>query len=196
LRIPDSVRVRNAASRKKNVRETGFVAQEVESLVKKTGYVFSGVEKPETENDHYSIRYAEFVVPLVKAMQELAEKVEAQEKTAETQQKKIDVLVEQLKKYGVNTDAILSETTVELFQNNPNPFTKDTEIKMTLPETALSAKVIVYTLEGKQLHDVVVSERGSTSVKISANALSEGMYLYALIVDGKVMDTKRMILTK
>jgi trimeric autotransporter adhesin len=196
LRIPDSVRAINAASRKKIVRETGFVAQEVETLVKKTGYVFNGVEKPENEGDHYSIRYAEFVVPLVKAMQELAEKVDAQEKVAETQQKKIEVLTEQLKKYGVNTDEVLSTDDVELFQNNPNPFTRDTEITMTLPESALNAKVIVYNMEGKQLKDLLVRERGNTSVKISGSELSEGMYLYALIVDGKVVDTKRMILTK
>jgi hypothetical protein len=196
LRIPDSVRAINAASRKKIVRETGFVAQEVETLVKKTGYVFSGVEEPKNEGDHYSIRYSEFVVPLVKAMQELAEKVDAQAKVAETQQKKIEVLTEQLKKYGVNTDDVLSTDEVELFQNNPNPFTLDTEIKMTLPESTLNAKVIVYNMEGKQLKDLLVRERGNTSVKISGSELSEGMYLYALIVDGKVVDTKRMILTK
>jgi hypothetical protein len=53
------------------VRQTGFVAQEVEAIVRKSGYVFGGVEAPQNENDHYSIRYAEFVVPLVKAVQEL-----------------------------------------------------------------------------------------------------------------------------
>jgi regulator of replication initiation timing len=35
-------------------------------------YDFSGVDKPKNENDFYSLRYAEFVVPLVKAVQELA----------------------------------------------------------------------------------------------------------------------------
>ena len=32
---------------------------------------FSGIDKPKNENDHYALRYAEFVVPLVKAVQEL-----------------------------------------------------------------------------------------------------------------------------
>ena len=62
------------------MRQTGFVAQEVEAIVKKTGYVFSGVDAPENENDPYGIRYAEFVVPLVKAVQELSAKVEEQKK--------------------------------------------------------------------------------------------------------------------
>ena len=67
---------------------------------------------------------------------------------------------------------------------------------MTLPETTASARVIVYNLEGKQLKEVTVKERGSASVKIVANELGAGMYIYALIVDSKVVDTKRMILTK
>jgi hypothetical protein len=41
-----------------------------------------------------------------------------------------------------------------------------------------------------------VNERGDTTVKISGNEFSPGMYLYALIADGKVVDTKHLILTK
>jgi hypothetical protein len=190
LRIPDSVAVKNSESRKTNIRQTGFVAQEVEALVKKTGYVFNGVEAPENESDHYSIRYAEFVVPLVKAVQELMIK-------QENQDKKISNLVGQLEKHGLKpvdgSSEILDDA--ELHQNNPNPFSVDTEIKVSLPETALSARVIVYNMEGKQLKDYAVRDRGNTSVKISGTELHAGMYLYALIVDGQVVDTKRMILT-
>lgn len=49
---------------------TGFIAQEVEQAAKEVGYNFSGVDKPKNDNDLYGLRYAEFVVPLVKAMQE------------------------------------------------------------------------------------------------------------------------------
>ncbi len=49
---------------------TGFVAQEVEVAANKMGFNFSGVDAPKNENDVYSLRYAEFVVPLVKAVQE------------------------------------------------------------------------------------------------------------------------------
>ncbi len=49
---------------------SGFVAQEVEEAAKSMGYDFSGVDKPKNENDMYGLRYSEFVVPLVKAMQE------------------------------------------------------------------------------------------------------------------------------
>jgi hypothetical protein len=57
---------------KEKVIRTGFVAQEVEEAAKKIGYDFSGVDKPANENTPYGLRYSEFVVPLVKAVQELS----------------------------------------------------------------------------------------------------------------------------
>ena len=52
------------------VLQTGFIAQEVEAAAKKLGYDFSGVDKPKNPQDLYALRYSEFVVPLVKAVQE------------------------------------------------------------------------------------------------------------------------------
>ncbi|MEJ1242159.1 tail fiber domain-containing protein [Chryseolinea sp. T2] len=176
-------------------RQTGFIAQEVEQLVKKSGYVFSGVESPQNENDHYSIRYDDFVVPLVKAVQELTSKMNEQQQILEEQTLEISALKEKLGAYnGTSGDA--SELKATLFQNTPNPFSLDTEIKMALPETTRQAELIVYNMEGKQLKTFQVTQRGNSSIKLSAGEFSAGMYLYALIVDGKVVDTKRLILTK
>ncbi len=55
---------------------TGFVAQDVEKAANEIGYDFSGVDKPKNSNDFYGLRYAEFVVPLVKGMQEQQQMIE------------------------------------------------------------------------------------------------------------------------
>jgi hypothetical protein len=57
---------------KSKIRYSGFIAQEVEAAAKALGYSFSGVDGPKNEKDFYGLRYAEFTVPLVKAVQELA----------------------------------------------------------------------------------------------------------------------------
>jgi len=57
---------------KEQMRMTGFIAQEVEQAAATAGYDFSGVDKPKNDDDYYGLRYAEFVVPLVKAVQELS----------------------------------------------------------------------------------------------------------------------------
>jgi hypothetical protein len=63
---------------KARIRHSGFVAQEVEATAKKLGYDFSGVDAPKNENDFYGLRYDEFVVPLVKAVQEQQQQIQKQ----------------------------------------------------------------------------------------------------------------------
>lgn len=63
--------MKTAIAEKEKMIQNGFVAQEVEKAAIASGYDFSGVEIPKSETDLYSLRYAEFVVPLVKAVQEL-----------------------------------------------------------------------------------------------------------------------------
>ncbi|MFA7325991.1 MAG: tail fiber domain-containing protein [Candidatus Kapaibacterium sp.] len=61
---------------KENITYTGFIAQEVEQAAKANGFDFSGVDAPKNEKDFYGLRYAEFVVPLVKSVQELSKQLE------------------------------------------------------------------------------------------------------------------------
>ena len=66
---------------------TGFLAQEVAQAAQGVGYDFDGVQAPANARDHYGLGYAQFVVPLVKAVQEQQteiEKLQAQ-RTAATQ---------------------------------------------------------------------------------------------------------------
>jgi trimeric autotransporter adhesin len=67
----ETIEERKAKENKARIVYTGFVAQEVEQAAKELNYQFSGVDAPKNENDFYGLRYAEFVVPLVKAVQEL-----------------------------------------------------------------------------------------------------------------------------
>ena len=58
------------------------------------------------------------------------------------------------------------------------------------------AYLCIYDLQGKQLKQISISERGEGSQTILGSQFSAGIYLYALIVDGKEIDVKRMILTE
>ena len=52
------------------IRYSGLLAQDVEKIIEKMEIEFSGIVKPKSDEDHYSIRYAEFVLPLINAVQE------------------------------------------------------------------------------------------------------------------------------
>lgn len=72
-----------------DIRHTGFIAQEVEAAAKQLDFSFSGIDAPTNEKSPYGIRYAEFVVPLVKAMQE-------QQKMIETLKQEIELLKQKI----------------------------------------------------------------------------------------------------
>jgi hypothetical protein len=72
------------------VRRTGFIAQEVEKAAVSSGYDFDGLKIPRNEKEYYSLSYASFVVPLVKAVQE-------QEGVIRQQEQRIDDLTKQVK---------------------------------------------------------------------------------------------------
>jgi hypothetical protein len=78
-----------AIQAKEKIVYSGFLAQDVEVAAKKVGYDFSGVDAPKNENDYYGLRYAEFVVPMVKAMQEMNAKIDALQKENEELKKLI-----------------------------------------------------------------------------------------------------------
>ncbi len=172
-------------------RQTGFIAQEVEALIKEAGYDFNGVKVPTDDNEQYSIRYAEFVVPLVKAVQELSA-------IAEKQQEQINTLLAEKTKeeFSLQEETNFKNNDVALFQNHPNPFTGNTNIEMILPENTVKAQILIFNLEGKQITSIPVHRRGATTVQLDGGTLEAGMYIYTLIVDGKVVSSKRMILTK
>ena len=77
---------------KENIVQTGFVAQDVEKTAKNIGYNFSGVNVD--ESGIYSLSYSEFVVPLVKAVQELSEQNARQQELID----KLNARIEQLEK--------------------------------------------------------------------------------------------------
>lgn len=177
------------------VRQTGFIAQEVEKAAKATGFDFSGLHVPVDENDNYSINYGQFVVPLVKGMQE-------QQEIIEQQQQKIDKLLNKIESLESKFELVVKSaiTDVEqeapalssvLEQNQPNPFNLETVIKYTLSKPFNEAFIAVYDLTGKQIVSFPISKQGQSSITISSEKLAAGIYIYSMIADGEMLDAKK-----
>ena len=88
-KTPDSLRLRDAERLRTQEVQTGFIAQEVEAAATAVGFNFHGIVKPYDANGIYALRYAEFVVPLVKAIQE-------QQVIIEHQKQEINALKEEI----------------------------------------------------------------------------------------------------
>ena len=84
--------MRRAYAEKEKMIWTGFIAQDVEEAAQKSNFNFSGVDKPRNDSGVYGLRYAEFVVPLVKAVQELSVQNDQLKKQNEDLSKRIQRL--------------------------------------------------------------------------------------------------------
>jgi trimeric autotransporter adhesin len=176
-------------------RESGFLAQDVELVVNKCECDFNGVVLPQNENDHYSLRYATFVVPLVKSVQQLDAKIQELETAVGEQQRQVGEIINQ-KLETKRPDVSLQARESSLFLGNLNFFSDPSEIEIALPRDISNARVIVFDLEGSELRSIPINGRGTTIFNVSSLSLSPGSYICVLIADEKQTDLKRVIITR
>ena len=197
-------------AKKEAIVYSGFIAQDVEAAAQSIGYDFSGVDAPENGKGAYGLRYAEFVVPLVKAVQELSEQ---NDQLQEQVNELTGLLYRLLEKdsdlkdipRSESKDAAdtglpeLTDSGASLQQNIPNPFNQSTVIRYTLPQTCKSAKIVISNASSGGIIRQIPLPAGSggeDSITIEAGSLSAGIYNYSLYVDNKLIDTKKMLLTE
>lgn len=200
---------------------TGFIAQDVEKAAKSLGYEFDGVDAPKNENDFYSLRYSEFVVPLVKAVQELSNtndslqadnkllgsKVARLQKQNDDMQSQLNKIMQQLDElktaqsaccFNISSNGKQQQTNISdgarLEQNAPNPFSRNTVIHYYIPSSAMAAQIVITSTTGQVLKQFNVSGKGAGQTVINGGELASGNYFYTLLVDGKKVATKQMSL--
>ncbi|MFH2141031.1 MAG: T9SS type A sorting domain-containing protein [Bacteroidota bacterium] len=81
-----------------------------------------------------------------------------------------------------------------LGQNYPNPFAKTTFIPYSLPDSE-NGVLKITNYEGKTISEIKVNSK-SNKVELITKDWANGVYYYTLNIDGKTIDTKKMILIK
>jgi hypothetical protein len=196
--IQPSAQQLRARQTKQQIAYSGFIAQDVEKAAKELNYDFSGVDAAKNERDLYGLRYSDFVVPLVKAVQELSKMNDDKDAKINDLQKQIDELKAMIMSGATpNLKPQTSNITeASLQQNIPNPFNQSSAIHFCVPSIANNASIVVTDAAGKTIKQFNDLSKGTGSVTIEANTLSSGSYLYSLIIDGKTIATKQMIFTR
>jgi trimeric autotransporter adhesin len=88
----DSVVAKMDFSKIKAERFIGFLAQDVEKAANECGFKFPGLDVPKNNKEVYSLRYVDFIMPMVKSIQEQQEIIVKQGKMIEDLQTKIQEL--------------------------------------------------------------------------------------------------------
>ena len=192
----------------------GFVAQKVQELFPSLVTHYMDTARGTDVN---LMDYSGFGVIAIKGLQELQQVVKQKDSTINNQQKQIDDLKSTMKQLQQSVLALQAcnpcsnpnaatknQSAVmlaaadfsSLEQNAPNPFSKSTVIRYTLPQKFTTAQIIIADNSGKILKQVNISGTGKGSLNVDAGTLSSGAYKYSLMVDGKLVNTKTMVLTK
>ena len=170
---------------KKN--HAGYLAQEVIKIIPEAVL-------HDDSTDLYSIDYTKIIPFITEAMKE--------------QQKKIEFLEAEILVLKANAANTLKNGTItpstndnisvrvnELQQNTPNPFSQTTTIGYSLAENVQKAMICIYDMNGAQLKCIPLNITSTGNITINGNELKPGMYLYSLITDRQLIDTKRLVLT-
>ncbi len=155
----------------------GLIAQELKEIY--PDLVVEG------QDGYLSVNYIEIIPLLIQSIQELNKKVHYL--YSDTDRKDTPPAT------GTYSTAFFEST---LYQNTPNPFKESTIIECYISDDVVSAVLYIYDMSGKQVYSVDIQERNDVTITIAGVSLDAGMYLYSLITDGNLIDTKRMILTK
>ena len=96
-----------------------------------------------------------------------------------------------------NTQTVTLSNSAILYQNAPNPFgSGGTKINYFLPEGTMGASIVFLDSYGSKLNDVRLTQTGMGTININPNQLTDGIYTYSLIINGNVIDTKKMVYSK
>ncbi|MEL6717960.1 MAG: tail fiber domain-containing protein, partial [Bacteroidota bacterium] len=179
----------------------GFIAQELQNTFPT---LVSKNPMPSIDSKHKALSNDSFLgVDYIKLIPILTRAIQEQHSIIEEKEDQIEQLHERVAKLEQMFEQLVSQQSIELEkpsdkfclkQNQPNPFSTTTTIKYSIPETANESKIIFTNLNGLVIKTVAVN--GTGQLEITTPDLPAGTYTYSLVIDGKIIATNKMILTK
>jgi len=185
--------IREQIAKERTRKRLGLIAQEVEK-------VFPEAVRTQFDGKK-GVMYTDLVGVLIAAINEMEGKYTTQISELQNQVNAMQAILfaqngslPRIKQSGNQSDMGYSQAI--LHQNTPNPFKQETTIAYRLPSDIQNAAICIYNLNGQQLkkHDLDTSVI-SDHITVDCSTFEAGMYIYALIIDGEMIASKRMILT-
>ncbi len=179
--------------------QSGLIAQDLEKLVPEAvrqtvfpaQYDIEG-KKLSEEVSFSAVNYIALIPYLIQTLKEQEEKIKSLEAKMDISSTSV------LRSSESETDdfekaVVLSNNTIILNQNVPNPFAEQTTIKYNITEDFTKAQILFYDANGKLIQSTDITVKGEGQLNVFADDLTSGTYSYALVVDGKVIETKKML---
>ncbi|PSK88995.1 tail fiber domain-containing protein [Taibaiella chishuiensis] len=165
-----------------NGTHVGFIAQDLQKIIPEVVIA--------DKDGELGVNYTEIIPLLTEAIKEQQNQIEelkalVKNQSAQSTDNKMEVTSKLNIKLSENNLSVLG-------QNTPNPFGDFTTIECYIPSEVKTASLVFTTVDGKTLKVIDLTQRGKVTANIYASELKNGVYLYTLMADGKVVDSKRM----
>ena len=178
-------------------KRIGLIAQEVQKVIPEIvrDWQYVGDEKTgkitKQPTSKLGLQYDAIIPVLIKAIQEQQKEIEELKKgtASNTPSAQSTASVAEVDAINVKLSA------ASLEQNIPNPLRNTTSICYNIPADVKNASLIITDMNGKAIKQLSV-KAGSGIVNIDASSLNSGTYNYTLIIDGRTIETKKMVVAK
>jgi len=187
-------------------KQIGLIADEVKQVFPEL--VKEAVHPPEYSEDrkellrpeekYEGINYMGLIPVLIASIQEQQKTIEAMKDENEELRTQLAEIKQMLAVTYPSKmpDAAVSLSSARLAQNAPNPFNQKTVINYYLPQNAGNALIMITDMNGKVIKTEKITTKGDGQLTINAGELASGTYQYALALGGRLIDSKKMVLTK
>ena len=155
----------------------GLIAQQVQK-------VFPELVTADADG-YLAVDYVSMIPILIKSIKELKIKIDL----LKAEKIQHELTVDQKKALDRFKGAYLN-------QNAPNPSANGTSIEFNIPDNVFSASIVIHDYNGNQVKKYEITQKGQGKIDIQNSDIGSGIFLYTLLLDGTVLDVKRMILTK
>ncbi len=148
------------------------------------------------------VNYMGMIPVLTAAIQEQQAQIETKDAAIETLKSQLTALeskvaaIEAALNNGSSAERLSNPTSAILEQNSPNPFNQSTTINYFLPENSKNVRLTITSVTGVVVSDYVLKGKGNGQVTLNANEFAAGNYTYSLIIEGNVVSSKSLMLTK
>ena len=154
---------------------------------------FPTLVSTDEEGNKY-IDYVSLVPVLVSSIQEQQQIIESQNAIIEDIRTQMYKMQDTLHQLVLRRDSLATATNSHLDQNIPNPFDEGTNIGYYISTDATIATLYIFNMSGILIDAVNITQFGTGSIDFDGTLLPEGMYVYTLVVDGNIADSKRMMI--
>jgi len=185
-------------------KQMGLIADEVKQVFPEL--ISQAVKPPMYDKDkklvskevkYESVNYMGLFPVMIAAIQEQQKTIDAVKAENQELKSRLDAIERALNVSSNQSATAISLADAYLGKAVPNPTNRQTVIDYYIPQqTAGKAVMNISNMNGRVVKSISLTALGKGQITLDAAQLTAGTYNYSLIVNGQLVDAKKLVLTK